>query len=215
MTLKKIVAVLALSAVALFGADYKEGVNYKTLETPLPGVEKGTIVKVWSFTCPFCYKYDKGVTEKVITSIPGINFEVWHLKTKGTYGQQGSNLMAVAQARDIAAGIKNPLDKNGLLKKMKFTYYKAYHNKKERWDAGEDAFYAEGFKILGVDKAAFEKELATPEVQALLKRWDPAYPVAKVQGIPGFVVDGKYLLYTQKIQSREYMIDLIKHLMAK
>lgn len=213
--LRKVILALVVSAVALFGADYKEGVNYKTLETPLVGVEKGTIVKVWSYTCPFCYKYDKAVTEKVIHSIPGVNFEVWHLYTKGTYGQQGSNLMAVAQARDLANGIKDPLDKKGLLKKMKFTYYKAYHNKKLRWDGGEDDFYKAGFKILGVDKAAFEKELATPAVQALLKRWKPSLPIAKVQGIPGFVVNGKYLLYTQKIKSREYMIDLIKYLLAK
>lgn len=217
MKLKTVLAALLVSSVALFGADYKEGDNYKTLETPL-NVEKGTIVKVYSFTCPFCYKYDKSVTEKVIKSIPNIKFEVWHLSTKGTYGQQGSNLMAVAYARDLKAG-KDVFAKDGYLKKMKFAYYKAYHDKKERWDAGEDAFYQEGFKILGVDKASFEKELQTPEVQALLNKWGgkdgPAYSVAKIQGIPGFVVDGKYLIYTQKIKSHKYMIDLIKYLLAK
>jgi thiol:disulfide interchange protein DsbA len=214
MLLKKAIAVLALSAVALFGAEYKEGVNYQTLEAPLANVEKGTVVKAFSFTCPFCYKYDKAVTEKVMTSIPGLNFEVWHLSTKGTYGQQGSNLMAVARARDIAAG-KGIFDKSGYLKKMKFAYYKAYHDKKLRWDGGEDDFYAEGFKILGVDKAAFMAEVAKPEVQALLKRWEDAYPIAKIQGIPGFVVDGKYIIMTNAVTSREYMIDLIKYLMAK
>lgn len=212
--LKKQIGALLISAVAMFGADFKEGVNYTTLDTPLK-VEKNTIVKVWSFTCPFCYKYDKAVTEKVINKIPGVNFEVWHLSTKGTYGKQGSKLMAVAQARDLANGIKSPLDKKGLLKKMKFTYYKAYHNKKMRWDAGEDAFYKEGFKILNTDKASFMKEVKTPAVQKLLKKWEPALPVAKVQGIPGFVVQGKYLLSTQKIKSREYMIDLINHLLKK
>ncbi|MFV0505038.1 MAG: thiol:disulfide interchange protein DsbA/DsbL, partial [Lachnospirales bacterium] len=213
MLIKKIIAALAFSAIALLGADFKEGINYKTLETPLD-VEKNTIVKVWSYTCPFCYKYDKAVTEAVINKIPNIDFEVWHLKTKGTYGQQGSNLMAVAYARDIKAG-KTIFDKSGFLKKMKFAYYKAYHTKKQRWDSGEDDFYKEGFKILSVDKAAFEKELAKPEVQELLKKWDAAYPVAKVQGIPGFVVNGKYLLMTQKIKSREYMVDLITYLLKK
>ncbi len=210
---RKKIGALLISAIALFGVDFKEGVNYKTLETPLD-VSKNTIVKVWSFTCPFCFKYDKAVTEPVIKKIPNVEFEVWHLKTKGKYGQQGSNLMAVARARDIAAG-KSIFDKTGYLKKMKFSYYKAYHNKKQRWDGGEDAFYKEGFKILGANKAQFEKELAKPEVQNLLKRWDPALPVAKVQGIPGFVVSGKYLLMTQKIKSRDYMVDLINYLLAK
>ncbi|MFT7004123.1 MAG: hypothetical protein ACJAWW_001476, partial [Sulfurimonas sp.] len=98
---KKLIVALLISAATLFGADFKEGVNYKTLDAPLVGVEKGTVVKVFSFTCPFCYKYDRAVTEKVIKSIPNINFEVWHLKTKGEFGQQGSNLIAVAHARDL------------------------------------------------------------------------------------------------------------------
>lgn len=210
---KKVVVSLLLAAVAVFGADFKEGVNYKTLDKPL-NVEKGSVVKVFSFTCPFCYKYDKGVTEPVITSIPGINFEVWHLATKGTYGKQGSNLMAVAYARDGKVG-KSIFDKTGYLKQIKFAYYKAYHDKKERWDSGEDAFYSEGFKILGVDKAQFEKEMASPEVQAILKRWDDALPVAEIQGIPAFVVNGKYLIMTAAVTDREYMTELVKYLLAK
>lgn len=213
MLLKKTIGALLISAVAMLGADFKEGVNYKTLETAIDA-GKNSVVKVFSFTCPFCYKYDKAVTEKVIKAIPNVNFEVWHLKTKGTYGQQGSNLMAVARARDLVSG-KGIFDKTAYLKKMKFAYYKAYHNKKMRWDGGEDAFYKKGFEILKTDKVSFEKELASPAVQKLLKRWDAAYPIAKVQGIPGFVVNGKYLLMTQKIKSRDYMIDLINHLMAK
>lgn len=217
--LRKTLATLLLSSIAVLGADFQEGVNYKTLDTPL-SVTKNTIVKVFSFTCPFCYKYDKAVTEptikKVIEDVPGTSFEVWHLKTKGTYGQQGSKLMAVARARDIKAGISSVFDKNGLLKKMKFSYYKAYHDKKQRWDAGEDSFYEEGLKILGLNsKAELEKEVATNEVQALLKKWDESYEVAKVQGIPGFVVGGKYLVYTQKITSKDYMVELIEYLLKK
>ncbi|MFT7005352.1 MAG: hypothetical protein ACJAWW_002726, partial [Sulfurimonas sp.] len=49
---KKLIVALLISAATLFGADFKEGVNYKTLDAPLVGVEKGTVVKVFSFTCP-------------------------------------------------------------------------------------------------------------------------------------------------------------------
>lgn len=217
--LKRKIGTLLLTAVALLGADYKEGVNYITLDKPL-NVSKMTIVKGYSFTCPFCYKYDKAVTDPVISKVqkdmPGTTFEVWHLWSKGKYGQQGSNLMAVARARDIKAGITNVLDKHGLLKKMKFTYYKAYHDKHQRWDSGEDSFYKEGFKILGISsKADFEKELASPEVQALLTKWKPIYDVAKIQGIPAYVVGGKYLLKTQAITSRDYMVKLLEYLLKK
>lgn len=213
MFLRKTIGALLISTVALFGADFKEGVNYTVLDKPF-NVEKGSVIKAWSYTCPFCYKYDKAVTEKVIKSIPNVKFEVWHLATKGTYGKQASKLMAVAHLRDENKN-KSLFDKDSTLKKMKFAYYKAYLDKKMRWDSGEDAFYKEGFKILNIDRAGFEKEVATPAVQDLLKRWEGAYPIAKVQGIPGFVVNGKYLLTTKKIISRDYMIELIKHLQTK
>ncbi|MFT7003339.1 MAG: hypothetical protein ACJAWW_000685, partial [Sulfurimonas sp.] len=32
---KKLIVALLISAAALFGADFKEGVNYKTLDAPL------------------------------------------------------------------------------------------------------------------------------------------------------------------------------------
>lgn len=213
MILKRAIGAMLVSAVAMFGADYKEGVNYSVLEKPFK-VEKGTVIKAWSYTCPFCYKYDKAVTEKVIKQVPNAKFEVWHLATKGTYGEQGSKLMAVAHQRDQAAK-RDLFDKNSVLKKMKFAYYKAYLDKRMRWDEGEDAFYKEGFKILKTNKADFEKEVASPAVQNLLKRWEGAYPIAKVQGIPGFVVNGKYIISTQKITGINYMVDLIKYLQTK
>lgn len=213
MLLRKSISILVFSAIALFAGDFKEGVHYKTLETSFK-TGKNSVIKVFSFTCPFCYKYDKAVTEKVIKSIPNVNFEVWHLKTKGKYGQQGSNLMAVAISRDLASN-KGVFDKTGYLKKMKFTYYKAYHKKKQRWDSGVNAFYKDGFKILKTNKTSFEKELNTAPVQKILKKWEGAYPIAKIQGIPGFVVNGKYLIMTQKIKSRKYMIDLVNYLIVK
>lgn len=213
MLLKKTIGAILLSAMTLIGAEFKDGVNYETLKTPL-NVEKGTVVKVWSYDCPFCYKYDKAVTEKVMKAIPNVKFETWHLSTKAKYGKQGSNLMAVAKVRDDKAKI-DIFDKNSTLKKIKMAYYKAYHDKKQRWDAGEDKFYAEGLKILNISKSDLEKEAATKEVQTVLNRWNPSLSIAKIQGVPGFVVDGKYILLTKAIKSRDYMIEVIKYLQNK
>ena len=45
-------------AVAMFGAlsaaAFTEGEDYVKLEKPLP-VEQNTLVKVFSYACPFCY----------------------------------------------------------------------------------------------------------------------------------------------------------------
>ena len=59
-------------AVAMFGAisaaAFTEGEDYVKLQKPLP-VEQNTLVKVFSYACPFCYKYDKTVTPKVVEKI--------------------------------------------------------------------------------------------------------------------------------------------------
>ena len=54
-------------AVAMFGAisaaAFTEGEDYVKLEKPL-SVEQNTLVKVFSYACPFCYKYDKNSNAK-------------------------------------------------------------------------------------------------------------------------------------------------------
>ena len=62
-------------AVAMFGAisaaAFTEGEDYVKLEKPL-SVEQNTLVKVFSYACPFCYKYDKTVTPKVVEKVAGL-----------------------------------------------------------------------------------------------------------------------------------------------
>lgn len=214
----KVVAVAALltgsSLLAL-----EEGKEFKTLEAPIPNVDK-SLVKVFSYDCPFCYKYDKSVTPKVMAKLPDMKFVPFHLSTKGTYGKQASQLFAVLIAKDEAAGTPL-LDEKSLFKKAKFAYYKAYHDKKERWGDGKDpdAFFKTGFDAAGISKADFEAGLKEPRAQELLKAWGDkdgaAYGVAKIQGVPAFVVNGKYLLYTKAIRGIDQMADMIKELAKK
>ena len=206
-------------AVAMFGAlsasAFTEGEDYVKLEKPL-SVEQNTLVKVFSYACPFCYKYDKTVTPKVLEKVAGLKYVPFHLKTKGEYGEAASKIFAVLVVMDEEKGV-SLLDKNSLFKKAKFAYYKAYHDKKERWSDGKDVegFLKTGLDAAGVSKADYEKELANPKVTELLKKWDESYDVAKIQGVPAFVVNGKYLIMTKSISSLDGMAALIEELLKK
>ena len=65
-------------AVAMFGAlsaaAFTEGEDYVKLEKPLP-VEQNTLVKVFSYACPFCYKYDKGRRKGRGAKIRAVSFK--------------------------------------------------------------------------------------------------------------------------------------------
>ncbi|WP_019209196.1 thiol:disulfide interchange protein DsbA/DsbL [Yersinia massiliensis] len=212
--LKKLTkGLIATCAILSFSVSaFTAGTDYIILDKPIPDAN-GTLIKVFSYDCPFCYRYDKGVTPVVMQQVSDIvKFEPFHLETKGKYGVVASELFAVLINKDQESGI-SILDDNSLFKKAKFAYYTAYHDKKERWDGGEDSFLKTGLDAVGMSKVDFEQAKLDPEVQARLKRWQEyAYDIAKIQGVPAFVVNGKYLILTKSIRSVDSMAELIKQL---
>lgn len=203
-------AVLALSPAQAA----TEGTDYVVLDKPIPNAQ-GTLIKVFSYDCPFCYKYDKSVTPAVVAKLPKtVSFRPFHLKTKGKYGVQGSGLFAVLVAKDQAAGVALTAD-NSSFKKAKMAYYAAYHDKKERWDAGPDAYLKTGLDAAGLSAADFAAAKAKPEVGQLLAEWEASYEVAKIQGVPAFVVNGKYLILTKSIASIDGMVKTVVELSQK
>lgn len=207
--------IILCAALSFNAAAFTEGKDYMVLEKPIPDAQN-TLIKVFSYDCPFCYKYDKSVTPAVMKKLGDkIKFEPFHLETKGKYGVAGSELFAVLINKDNANGV-SILDDNSLFKKAKFAYYAAYHDKKERWDGGVDDFLKTGLDAVGMSKEEFDQAKADPKVQEMVKRWkDYSYDVAKIQGVPAFVVNGKYLIYTKSITSIDSMAALIYELAAK
>lgn len=215
---KKCVAAGAVFAALSAGAaDFAEGTDYVKLDTPIPNSD-GIVTKVYSYDCPFCYKYDKAVTKAVMDKLPEMKFEPMHLATKGKYGVQASEILAVLMTKDEMAGT-SWLDDKSLFKKAKFAYYKAYHDKKLFRDKGLEAEFAKtGLEAAGVTQADIDAMKNDPKVQEKLTRWGLdnasgyAYGVAKIQGVPAFVVDGKYLIKTAAIKGIDQMAELVKYL---
>ena len=195
---------------------FTEGTDFVVLDEPLPNAAN-TIVKVWSYDCPFCYKYDVGVDPRVLPAVleeTGLKFVTMHLETKGKYGRVASEFLAMCQLKDEAAG-RTVMDQESLYKKAKNAWYVAYHKKGERWVEGEAAFLKTAEAATGIPAADFETARKDPAVVALADSWKPCYNVAKVQGVPAYVVNGKYLIMTRSIRNFDGMSKLIKELAAK
>lgn len=218
---KKSLVVLAMLTGVVASAAVVEGTDYVKLEKPIANAD-ATVIKVFSYDCPFCYKYDKAVTKAVMQKVPDMKFVPYHLATKGQFGKYGSEILAVMIAKDEAAGI-NLLDDNSNFKKVKFALYKAYHDKKEKWgnDASKpenvEAFYKTALEPVGMTKADVDAAAKDQKVQDILNKWgmdnnSDSYMVAKIQGVPAFVVDGKYLIYTKSIKGIDQMANTIKEL---
>lgn len=120
--------------------NFKEGTDYVRLSKPIAS-RKNNVIKVFSYDCPFCYRYDIGVDPKAIPMIEkmGMTFEPRHLETKGKYGRTASEFFAMCILRDQKAG-RSLEAKDSLFKKAKDAVYHAYHRKGERWTKANPPF---------------------------------------------------------------------------
>ena len=204
-------AALAASAAFSFPAladDFKEGTDYVRLSKPLPS-RKNNVIKIFSYDCPFCFRYDIGVDPMIEKA--GLTFEPRHLETKGKYGRTASEFFAMCILKDEKAG-RSIEAKDSLFKKAKDAVYFAYHRKGERWTKGEGAFIDTLCGATGISAAEFDKERKTAAVQNLANSWKSVYDVAKIQGIPAYVVNGKWLIMTKNIRSIDGFVALIQKL---
>ena len=76
-------------------------------------------------------------------------------------------------------------------------------------------FIAAALGAAGASDADYDKALSSERAQEILKAWDESYDVAKIQGVPAFVVVGKYLLNVQALGSAGAMTEAIKELPVK
>ena len=210
---KKTLLAVGLSLFAAASMAATEGTDYVKLEKPMVNAE-GKLTKISPF---FCFKYDVGVDPKVLPRIEketGLAFNPIHLETKGKYGRIGSEFLAMCLLRDKAAGVSVE-SKDSLFKKAKDAVYVAYHKKGERWTSGEAAFLKTMTDATGISADEFAKAKNDPAVKAMCDEWKLSYDVAKIQGVPAFVVNGKYLLKTASIRSIDGLVENIRELSKK
>ncbi|MCG9695375.1 thiol:disulfide interchange protein DsbA/DsbL [Shewanella sp. Isolate11] len=203
--LKKLLTVstLFLSLAATAG-DYKEGTHYIDLADKSFKADN-QVVKIYSANCPFCYKYEKAVMPNMIKNLPsGMSYDAYHISTKPPFGEEKATVIAVAKVLGDTE-----------YKKTKMALYARYHDKHEKFTNTEEV-YDFGAKELNLSKADFMQKAGSPEVKALLKKWDDAgVEIAKIQGIPAIVVNGKYLIKTSSIRSMTMLDELIADLSKK
>ena len=193
----------------------EEGKEYQILQKPLD-VPKNSVVKVFSYECPHCYKFDKTVTPKLFSELDGVKFIPYHLKTKGKLGETASKIFAAMIVLDEASDVSLLSDKSKF-KKAKLAIYKATHDKDDDFNGGKDKarFIQTALSAAGVSDADYDKALASERAQEILKAWDDSYDVAKIQGVPAYVVGGKYLINVKAIGSVDAMAAAVKELLAK
>ncbi|MDR2081934.1 MAG: thiol:disulfide interchange protein DsbA/DsbL [Campylobacteraceae bacterium] len=209
----RILAVVGILNAAAFG--FVEGEDYIKLETPVANMNK-TLAKVFSYACPICYETDKIMEPDIAKALEGIvEFKPLHIKTQGVYAKEASEIFAVLLIKDKDSGISSVFDKDSRFNKAKMAYYKAYHDKKERWKIGGKSFIKAGLNASGLSEDEFEALKKDPRVKEILDMWSISYDIAKTYGAPTYVVNGKYIINSKYTNSTDTLISIIKELADK
>ncbi|MDR2789417.1 MAG: thiol:disulfide interchange protein [Campylobacteraceae bacterium] len=209
----RILAVFGVLNAAAFG--FVEGEDYIKLKTPIANMDK-TLIKVFSYACPMCYETDKAIALDIAKELEGIvDFKPFHIKTQGVYAKEASEIFAVLLINDKDNGISSVFDKNSQFNKAKMAYYKAYHDKKERWKIGGKSFIKAGLNASGLSEDAFEILKKDQRVKDILDMWNMSYDIAKTYGAPTYMVNGKYLINSKYANSTDILISIVKELADK
>ena len=80
---------------------------------------------------------------------------------------------------------------------------------------GPDGFVKMAAKATGLESRLLIDKAELPEAIQLADKWKAWVEVAKIQGIPGYVVDGQYLILTKSIRGTDSFVDLVKELYEK
>ncbi|MCI5969294.1 thiol:disulfide interchange protein DsbA/DsbL [Helicobacter sp.] len=207
---------LTLSAAFLYANnladDLKEGRDFITLNKPL-NVPKNTIVELFNVGCPYCASINK-ILPNLFSLLPNeVVFMPYHIITSAPFSTQASEVLAVSLSLDKAQNL-SPKSSNSHFKRVLDSYFDANFQQRKRFNNAE-SFIAHGLSVLNISKEVFDSTLKEPYTQMLLKEWKDSARYANIQGVPSFIINGKYLILAQGLKSEEDFIYKVDYLLER
>jgi len=199
--MKKLLVFLVLMASMSFlhAEVYKEGVHYKKLPQAMTRTsDKIEVLEFFWYGCPHCYSFEpyikswkKALPENVtFARVPAIFRPDWEIQARTYYA----------------------LSNMGLIESVHGKIFEAVHKNKKRLNTLESmtAFVEKN----GVDRKKFLEEYKSFGVDGLVRKAKKKQSEYKIQGVPGVVVNGKYLASGSMAGSYDNMVKIIDHLIA-
>ncbi|RBW65720.1 thiol:disulfide interchange protein DsbA/DsbL [Vibrionales bacterium C3R12] len=192
-----LVAALFMS-ISIQAAQFSEGTHYQVLD-----VEKATNPKVtefFSFYCPHCYKFE-GVIEQLKSSMPTeAKFEKVHVAFMGS---KMAVPMAKSYATMIALGVED---------KMVAAMFKQIHGLRQA--PKDEVALRQIFIDYGIDAEKYDAAYNSFAVNSMQKRFDKQFEASTLTGVPGVLVNNKYIVKPDNIKSFEEYNQLVNYLLT-
>lgn len=190
----------------------EEGKEYIALKNPIPNTPN-SVVELFNYACIYCYKHHEGETlAKIKQKLPNMDYFSIPIKF-GAYGSDFARLYVYAITQDD----KNKLDatsNKGLGYKLKDAYFTAVFKRRMNWNNGANpiAFYEIGYKIMGINKSILDDFMSKTQAITLFNSFDDYINIASQSGTPAYIINGKYQIILENIDSLDHFIDTIIYL---
>ncbi len=199
--MKKLLVFLLLiaSSACSQAEEYKEGVHYKKLSQAVStSSDTVEVLEFFWYGCPHCYSFEpyikswkKTLSDNVQSShVPAIFRPDWEIQARTYYALSNMGLIETVHGKIFNEVHKNKKDLNTLESMTTFLEQK------------------------GVDRKKFMEEYNSFGVDGLVRKAKKKQSEYKIQGVPGVVVNGKYLASGSMAGSYDNMVKIIDHLIA-
>ena len=199
-----------LSLQLLNAESLKEGTDFITLQKPIP-VEKNTIIELFNVGCPYCASINNVLPNLFALLADEVVFMPYHIITGASFSAQASEVLAVSLILDETHNL-SPKNSNSHFKRAADSYFNAIFQQRKYFNNAE-SFIAHGLNAMRVSRAVFNSTLKDPRTQTLLNTWNASAQYARIQGVPTFIINGKYLILAQGLKSEEDFIYKVDYLL--
>ncbi|RBW64871.1 thiol:disulfide interchange protein DsbA/DsbL [Vibrionales bacterium C3R12] len=199
--MKKLLALAAtlLLSLSAHAAQFSEGEHYKVLD--LEASKKPVVNEFFSFYCPHCNSFEP-IIEQLKTKLPeGVKLNKNHVSFMG--GPMGKS-MSKAYSTMIALKVED---------KMVPILFNRIHNMRKA--PKDDAELRQIFLDEGIDAEKYDAAFNGFAVDSMVRRSDKAFKDSGLTGVPAVIVNNRYLVEAQSIQSLDEYFELVNFLLKK
>jgi thiol:disulfide interchange protein DsbA len=195
--MKKFFALMATALLAMTtqAADFKQGEDYTVLDTEKTATP--TVTEYFSFYCPHCEKFEPLVIEKLKKTIPdNAKLQKVHVSFMG-------GNMGIPMAKAYATMIVLKAEEIMVPYMFKQIHQLGAAPKNE-------LMLRQMFIDNGIDSKKFDAAYNSFAVDSMQKRFDKQFAAVGLRGVPGIVVNNKYVVTNTNLN--EYF-DLVNYLL--
>jgi len=189
-------------AFAADSPEFKEGVHYQRIPTPVPTStgDKIEVAEIFSYSCPHCYALEPTVAAWLQRKPDNVVF----IQLPATLGRKPGEAHARAFYTAETLGILDQTNKQIMT---------AMHREKRRVDTEDQlaAFFVEQ----GVSEEDFRKTYNSFVVETKFRRAQDLIKRYQVNGVPAVVVNGKFLTNASMAGSPEKIFEVVDFLVQQ